>query len=80
MSALNETIPVEFLRANSNGQRLFSVVAGVPAADALSGASCLLESAIAVLMQEEDGSASLFAAIRLVEMAKAAIDSARGEA
>lgn len=69
------TTPVSFFRANSQAQNLFSVVAGIPATDALSHASCLLDCAISLLEDDTATSAAAEGASRLLEMAKAAIDA-----
>ena len=69
------TTSTPFLSCNRAQTPLFSVNPGVPAADALSVASCLLDEAVIALDCIEDR-VPAGAACRLVEMAKAALDAA----
>ncbi len=70
------TVSVPFFRANIAGQDLFSIQPGVPSSDALSWASCLLDTVIGLLIElDEESNRKTEAACWLAEMAKAAIDS-----
>lgn len=62
-----------FLSCNVDQAHLFSVNPGVPADDALAMASCLLGDALRAM--EADDAAMSYAAHRLVQMAKAVVDS-----
>lgn len=72
---------VSFHSANYRGQMLFAVRPGVPAENAMEMASCYLASALEACnsvaedpdLQHKAG--LLFAAVYLVEMAKAAVDA-----
>lgn len=68
------TTSTPFLSCNRAQTPLFSVNPGVPVADALSVASCLLDEAVIALDCIEDR-VPAGAACRLVEMAKAAVDA-----
>jgi len=68
-----KTLAIPFFRCNTQGDDLFSVRAGVPAASALSDASCLLDAACGLLENEDSHTA--FSATVIIQMAKAVIDS-----
>lgn len=68
-----KTSAIPFFRCNAQGDDLFAVRAGLPSADALSWASCLLDTVIGLLEDEE--SRTVNGAMVLAQMAKAAIDS-----
>lgn len=65
----------QFIEANPNGDRLFAVVPGIPAADALEQASCLLATARDAAYGVAANGKHSFAAGYLIEMAKAVVDS-----
>lgn len=71
---INVTRNYQFLRCNSANQQLFAVQEGVPAADALSESSWILASVVSLLGGIED-SDEVYAALYLVRMAKAVVDS-----
>jgi hypothetical protein len=76
-----KTRTVSFHSANYRGQNLFAVRPGVPAENAMETASCYLASALDacnVVAEDPDlqhKAGLLFAAVYLVEMAKAAVDA-----
>jgi hypothetical protein len=67
-----------FFTCNANQDALFSVNAGLPADEALEQAACFLASALSVMNEANvyDDSSSGFAALYLVEMAQAVVNSA----
>jgi DUF3077 family protein len=75
------TVLNPFFRSNSEGQSLFSVCQGVPATDALEQASCLLATAlatgrVAAMGADSEGTGEvMWAAVHLMEAAKAVVDS-----
>lgn len=68
-----KTTATTFFRCNSKGEELFAVRPDIPAGDALDMASVLLDTVDRLLSEEDSHTA--FAALALVRMAKAAIDS-----
>lgn len=68
-----KTAAIPFFNCNAQGDELFSVRAGIPAADALDHASCLLDAVCGLL--ENDVSREVYIALVIVKMAKAAIDA-----
>lgn len=68
-----KTAAIPFFKCNAQGDELFSVQAGIPAAAALDHASCLLDAVCGLL--ENDDSHEAYSALVIVKMAKAAIDA-----
>ncbi|MDF3136637.1 DUF3077 domain-containing protein [Pseudomonas extremaustralis] len=74
------TVPLSFVRCNVERQDLYSVCPGVPAADALNQASCILHSVKSALEDAGMGELTVtpsqaYLLHMAVESAKAAIDS-----
>lgn len=71
------TSAAPFFRCNPSGQLLFAVQPGIPSGDALSWASCLLDTVVGLLAEvdDENPSAQNEAARCLAEMAKAVVDA-----
>lgn len=68
-----------FFSCNPQGERLFSVRAGISADDALEQASCFLDSALDIasdLVNEHQANGSIAAVAYLIEMSKAVVDAA----
>lgn len=68
-----KTVASPFFRCNAEGDDLFSVQAGIPAAAALQSVSCLLAAACGLL--EDEDSHEAYGAWVIIKMAKAAIDA-----
>lgn len=71
---INVTRKYPFLRCNLPNQDLFAVQDGIPAHDALCEASCILSVAVSLLHGIEDDDEAN-AALYLIQMAKAVVDS-----
>lgn len=69
-----KTVNYTFFPCNTARQYLFAVQPGIPGEDALSESSCILSTVVSLLRGIDD-SEEAQAALYLVQMAKAAIDS-----